>query len=298
MYELSIVTITFNHEKFIAKCIRSIISQKTNFRYQLIISDDASQDNTAKIIEQFQIKYPGKIKFIKKEINIGAYENYVSTLSLVNSSFVVICEGDDYFCNENKLQIQYDYLINNPDKSICFHPVKVVHPGFFNKFKKKIFPKSKTRFFKNDLNINDLLMHNFMQTNSVMYRWRFKNGEDFKNNFPKNIMPCDYYLHLLHAQIGEIGFIDKIMSAYRIWEGGIWYNTDKDLTKHVLKHGINQLNFIIEVAKNIATDKYFYLKKNKDFVKKIIEILIENNKDMDIKNQIEFLKNFDIYNDI
>ena len=137
-----------------------------------------------------------------------------------------------------------------------------------------------------------------MQTNSVMYRWRFKNSEDFKNNFPKNIMPCDYYLHLLHAQIGEIGFIDKIMSAYRIWEGGIWYNTDKDLTKHVLKHGINQLNFIIEVAKNIATDKYFYLKKNKDFVKKIIEILIENNKDMDIKNQIEFLKNFDIYNDI
>ncbi len=293
MNKVNIITTTYNHQKFIAKCIKNIVNQKTNFKYKLIISDDASTDSTAKIIENFKIKYPEKIEFIKRSKNIGAYENYVNTLKLVDSPFVVICEGDDFFCNKHKLQIQYDYLLNNPDKSICFHPVKVLKSGLRNIFKRKIFPKPKNRFFKNDLDLNDLLEHNFIQTNSAMYRWRFINGKDFEDIFPKNIMPCDYYLHLLHAQTGDIGFINKVMSVYRIWDGGIWHNSrsEENFTKHILNHGINQLNFIIEVSKNIAIDKISYLEENKNLIQKIIKILIENNMKMDIKNQIEYFKN-------
>lgn len=290
MLLVNIITTTFNHEKFISKCIKSIISQKTNFEYQLIISDDASTDKTPEIIEKFKKKYPSKIKFIRREKNIGPYENYVSTLSLVNAPYVIVCEGDDYFCNKNKLQIQYDYLEKNSNKSICFHPVKILRAGRLKIFKKEIFPKPKNRFFKQDLNLSDLLNHNFIQTNSAMYRWRFQNKDEFNKYFPKNIMPCDYYLHLLHSQVGEIGFIDKIMSVYRIWNGGIWHYSQKNLEKHNLNYGVQQLNFIIEVAQNIASDKKFYLNHNKLFVEKIIEIFENNNRVSEISQQIDFLE--------
>jgi glycosyltransferase involved in cell wall biosynthesis len=294
---VNIITTTFNHEKFISKCIKSIISQKTNFQYQLIIADDASTDKTPEIIEKFQKKYPSKIKFIRRAKNIGAYENYVSTLSLVNAPYVIVCEGDDYFYDKNKLQIQYDYLEKNPLKSICFHPVKISRTYFSNIFKKEIFPKPKKRFFKQDLNLNDLLKHNFIQTNSALYKWRFQNKDEFFNSFPKNIMPCDYYLHLLHAQVGDIGFIDKAMAVYRIWNGGMWYDSNKNFEKHNLKFGAQQLNFIIEVIKNIATDKKFYLNYNEFFIEKIIEVFKNNNRLSEISQQIDFLKNLSDKND-
>jgi len=290
MNDVNIITITYNHEKFIKTTLDSFLMQKTNLKFKIIISDDCSTDNTPKIIEKYYKKYPNLIKFIKREKNIGSINNYIETLTNVDAKYVIICEGDDYFYNKNKLQIQYDYLEKNPDKSICFHPVKIKKEGyFFKNLFPKIFPKPKHRFYKNNLTLEDLLSHNFIQTNSAMYRWRFKDSNDFLNNFPNNIMPCDYYLHLLHAKVGDIGFINKPMAVYRFWKGGIWFASNNDIEKHFLSHGISELNFYIAVAKNIATKPPSYLKHIQNRIDLIKNYFLKNNRLNEIKNELKYL---------
>ena len=307
MSNVNIITITYNHEKFIKKTLKSFLMQKTNFKFNIIIADDCSTDGTQKIIEKYQKKYPKIIKFIKREKNIGVVNNYIKTLSEADAKYVIICEGDDYFTNKNKLQIQVDYLEKNPDKSICFHPVKIrkesnffqsiFHPkregGFlYNILNPNIFPKPETRSFKNTLNLEDLLSKNFIPTNSAMYRWRFKDSNDFIDNFPNNIMPCDYYLHLLHAKVGDIGFIDRTMAVYRIWSGGIWYNSTKDLEKHYLTHGIGLFNFYIEVAKNIAKNTILYINLNQSTIDYVKNIYLKNNRLNEIESAVKNLSKY------
>jgi glycosyltransferase involved in cell wall biosynthesis len=290
MNDINIITTTYNHEKFIKTTLDSFLMQKTNLKFKIIISDDCSTDNTSNIIEEYYKKYPNLIKFIKREKNIGAINNYIHTLSNVDAKYVIICEGDDYFCDKNKLQIQYDYLEKNPDKSICFHPVKIKKEGYYfkNLFPKK-FPKPKRRFYKNNLTLKDLLQNNFIQTNSAMYRWRFKDSNDFFDNFPNSIMPCDYYLHLLHAKVGNIGFIDKTMAVYRIWNGGIWFNSNANIDKHLSLHGLKQLNFYLAVAKNIATDSASYIKQNQNRIDVIKNYFLKNNRFNEIEKELKYL---------
>jgi hypothetical protein len=91
-----------------------------------------------------------------------------------------------------------------------------------------------------------------------MYRWRFVN-ENIQDIFPKDILPGDHFLHLLHAQIGQIGFIDDTMAVYRRHAGGIWWDRTFDLEKSYLQHGIEEIGFYNAVYKYITPepDRYF-----------------------------------------
>jgi glycosyltransferase involved in cell wall biosynthesis len=290
MHKLNIVSTTYNQQNFIKQTLDSFLMQKTDFDFNIIIADDCSTDNTSSIISSYAKQFSTKIKFIQRQQNLGIIQNYIQTLANVDAKYVIICEGDDYFTHKNKLQIQVDYLEKNPNKSICFHPVKIIKDGgFFKNIFIKKFPKAKKIFYKTTLNLNDILIRNFIQTNSAMYRWRFTTADDFLNNFPNNIMPCDHYLHMLHAQVGEIGFINKTMSAYRIWQGGTWFNSNNNIEKHILKHGENQLNFMVAVAKNIATDRQKYLTNNYKNINAIKEIFTKYNQLTKINKQLSDL---------
>ncbi len=70
------------------------------------------------------------------------------------------------------------------------------------------------------MNLETLLSTNFIQTNSVLYRWRYNKGDYLE--FNTNIAPADWYIHLLHAEVGRIGYIDKVMGVYRKHQGGMW----------------------------------------------------------------------------
>jgi len=176
-------------------------------------------------------------------------------LTLVKSEYLIVNEGDDYFTDPLKLQKQVDFLDKNTNFSICFHPVRV----FFEDGSKKdeIFPSKKFRFGKSILDLNDLLNHNFIQTNSCVYKWRFGIKEKIEDFLPKNIMPGDYFLHLLHAQKGKIGYINEVMAEYRMHSAGIWYCK----SKRILTYGMKILNFFLEVNKTIAQKSYGYRAK-------------------------------------
>ena len=120
---LSINTMTYNHEKYIAQCIEGILMQKTNFAFELLIHDDASTNNTAAIIKEYEKKYPNIIKPIyqtenkwSKGIKISATYQYPRA----KGKYIAVCEGDDYWIDENKLQMQVDFLENNPEYGMCY----------------------------------------------------------------------------------------------------------------------------------------------------------------------------------
>ncbi|GHU41949.1 hypothetical protein FACS1894190_10660 [Spirochaetia bacterium] len=253
---VTIVCTTYNHEKFIRDALESFVTQKTNFPFQAIIADDCSTDKTPDIIREYEQQYPDIIKPIYRGQNIGAMNNGIDTLSRAHSKYVISNEGDDYFTNPQKLQKQVDFLEVHPECSICFHPVEIIFED--NSRPIEIFPSPEHRFNKTLLSLGDILKHNFIQTNSCMYRWRFVN-EDIQDVFPKDILPGDWYLHLLHTQTGCIGFIDEVMSVYRRHSGGMWYDSYKDLQGLFLKYGSNMLAFYDNVCKNIAPNPNDYL---------------------------------------
>ena len=169
--KVSIVCITYNHEQFIRQALESFVMQEADFDFEVIVSDDCSIDKTGEIIKEFEQAYPKIIKSVCQKKNLGAISNFIDVLSRVKSNYVALCEGDDYFTDPCKLQKQVDFLEANPDFSVCLHSVKAICE---DKSKEdEILPLLEQRFKKNTLGLDDLLVHNFIYTNSVMYRWRF-----------------------------------------------------------------------------------------------------------------------------
>ena len=195
--------------------------QKVNFKYEILVHDDASTDGTDKIIKEFQIKFPDIVKPVFQTENqfrkgTAFVKNFL--WKNIKGKYVALCEGDDYWTDESKLQKQVDYLDSHEECTVCFHPVKVIWEKHPEK-KSYIFPPQKFRNGKSLLVFEELLKANFIQTNSVVYRWILKGREDL---FPDNILPGDWYLHLLHAREGKIAMLDQVMAVYRRHSGGIW----------------------------------------------------------------------------
>ena len=112
---VSIIMPTYNHEKYIRQAIESVLAQECNFSYQLLIGEDFSTDKTREICQSFADLYPDKIILLPSYKNLGLVLNYKQLFDACNSKYVAILEGDDYWTNENKLQMQIDIMENNED---------------------------------------------------------------------------------------------------------------------------------------------------------------------------------------
>jgi len=117
----TVLMIAYNHRPYIRLAIESVISQKTSYPFKVHIFDDASQDGTTDIILDYAKRYPDLIvPFIARE-NRGAQENIWAAYCSVDTKYCAMLECDDYWCDEEKLQMQIDALEQNPDCSFCAH---------------------------------------------------------------------------------------------------------------------------------------------------------------------------------
>jgi glycosyltransferase involved in cell wall biosynthesis len=110
---VSVNMITYNHEPYIRKAIESILSQKTNFPFELVIGEDCSTDGTREIVFDYAQRYPGIIRVITSNENVGMQKNLYRTELSCNGKYIAYCEGDDFWHREDKLQIQTDYMESN-----------------------------------------------------------------------------------------------------------------------------------------------------------------------------------------
>ncbi len=124
--EVSIFCLTYNHRKYISKALEGMLNQKTDFLYEILIHDDASTDGTQEIIRQYEEKYPNIIRAVYERENKFGKSNYSKDifLPMMKGRYVAYCEGDDYWCDDNKLQMQYDVLKKCDSLAMCVHKVQ------------------------------------------------------------------------------------------------------------------------------------------------------------------------------
>ena len=101
---VSIVVITYNHEKYVRKCLDSILMQNVDFSFEIIISDDFSTDQTAQIITEYQVQYPDIIKPYLRTLNVGATRNQYDCFLRCTGDYIAILDGDDFWINNLKLK--------------------------------------------------------------------------------------------------------------------------------------------------------------------------------------------------
>jgi glycosyltransferase involved in cell wall biosynthesis len=208
-YLVSVCLITYNHEKFIAKAIESVLMQKTNFKFQLVIADDCSTDGSKKILLNFKDKYPDRIHLILQQTNIGPAKNWIDLLSFPRSKYLAYFEGDDYWTDPNKLQKQFDFLESNDDFGLVYTKSSVEVNG-----------KISSKQIGNPESFYSLFEFNFIPTLTVMFRSVY--FESFTSKFHTEILEWkigDYPLWLWIYINSKLKFLDYTTSVHRVVRG-------------------------------------------------------------------------------
>lgn len=230
---VSICCLTYNHERYIREALDSFVNQKTNFKYEILIHDDASTDKTAEIIREYEEKYPDLVKPIyQKENQYSKKKRITLTYQFprVKGKYIAMCEGDDYWCDENKLQQQFDILENNADISLC------VHDSLCKNYKtgteKEINGYSKNKILDLKQYLIDYLEvepKTLFQTSSYFFRTKAIESL-LADDIPFFFKECpvgDIPLVLLIGMSGKICYLKKTMSVYRMGVAGSWTASNK-----------------------------------------------------------------------
>lgn len=228
--KVSISCLVYNHEPFIRQTIESILAQKVNFDYEILIHDDASTDNSQNIIREYTEKYPDIIKPIyqtenqfSKGVDIGCKYN----LPRAKGKYIALCDGDDYWIDPYKLQKQVDFLDSHTDYALCCHRALVKYEDS-NRAPHRMPDDS---IFTNNISYELLLETNFIVTSSVMYRLDNRVISALTNEVPKDILPYDWYTYFLIVNGQKIKLMEDVMSVYRINPQSIWSDFWEDREK-------------------------------------------------------------------
>ena len=219
----------YNHEKYIRSALEGFVMQKTNFKYEVIIHDDASTDNTAKIIREYELKYPEIIKPIYQTENQyqqgkGLLVNYL--FPNAKGKYIAFCEGDDYWTDETKLQLQFDYM-EKTDCSLCVHKVQCCNED--NSYNATVIPEQQYQLNK-DTTIAPIEMAKFLfhkagypfHTSSFFMKRELMVGSLYKEI--SLYMNGDAAYLRAAMECGNIGYIDRVMSHRRLLTIGNWNN--------------------------------------------------------------------------
>lgn len=217
--KVSVAMITYNHERFIAKALDSILMQRTDVDYEIVVGEDCSTDNTREILVSYQKRHPEKFKLLLHEKNLGAYLNAKQTFEACTGEYIAILDGDDYWTCPDKMQKQVDFLDSHPDFAICFNDSLIVYEDQSRE------PTSYRPHQKKRSTIEDILLDNYIPTSSVMYR-RGLYGE--LPEWFSTLRIGDWPLHVLNALHGDIGYLDETMSVYLVHGGGVWSLRDRN----------------------------------------------------------------------
>lgn len=211
---VSVLMTAYNQGRYIGKAIASVLEQKTTFPFgvQLVISDDASTDNTVQVCRMFQERYPDAVYLIIQPWNMGLAHSLASAWPLCHGRYIAILEADDYWCDALKLHAQTLFMESHPSYSMCFtgtdisSPVPTHHKRwpYWHISKDTVWPM-------------DLIAHNPVANCSVMYRHMFNPFAE--NPWLLDLPYCDIPLHVLHAMKGPVGYLPKIMATYRLHQG-------------------------------------------------------------------------------
>ncbi|GAA4321114.1 glycosyltransferase family A protein [Pontixanthobacter gangjinensis] len=218
---VSVLVQTYNHENFLKQCLDSILDQKTNFDFEILLGEDNSTDSTRNICIEYAKKYPEKIRLFlhydenKIKVNGIITGNFNALFNFYNAKgrYIAFCEGDDYWTDPYKLQKQAGFLEKNGAYSLCFHPYKVLQHGSIPD--PGLIEQPTTDITSEEL--QQLKQHPLLST--VCFR---NSLASLPSQIPEIINVDSFLLSLLGGK-GDAKYISEIRPGiYRKHQEGIW----------------------------------------------------------------------------
>ena len=214
---VSINCTTYNHERYIADALDGFLIQKTDFPIEILVHDDASTDRTPEIIRSYEERYSNIIKPIYQKVNQYSQGKKPSVFNFerAQGEYIAMCEGDDYWTDEKKLQTQVSFLEANPDYVISGHDAFIVDEDG-NHIKDSKLPNS----YKRDYSGEELIMDKaWILTMSWVYRNLIKDYAPERNMVTNG----DKFLISIIGHYGKSKYHSEIKSAgYHVHSGGVW----------------------------------------------------------------------------
>ena len=225
---VSVLCITFNHQKYIRRCLDSMVNQKTDFRYEIIIHDDASTDGTPNIVREYAQRYPDLIiPILQKENQYSQGVDMMKDFMFPKASgeYIVELEGDDFWCDQNKLQLQVDAMRKHPECALCVHKTGTVDAGgsrlswqfpmmnleegviTTQKLMELTLNEDSWPFHLSSLMVNVQLYREYMDFETVGFPAKFFRVGDLPR-------------YLFYGLKGDAYYIDREMSVYTVDSGG------------------------------------------------------------------------------
>lgn len=224
---LSIRCLVYNHEPFLRQCLDGFVMQKTNFPFEAIVHDDASTDGSAAIIREYAEKYPDIIKPIYETENQyskrdGSLTRIMDAAMHPDSKYVALCEGDDYWTDPNKLQMQVGFLESHPEYSMCFHRANTIIDKTGEEMQEQ--PGDTFRNIQaRDYESTELFEVWTVPTASMVYR---KECQFYPLKKRYRNLYGDIVRVLSSAEMGKVRGIDRVMSVYRVQNKGLTFSPD------------------------------------------------------------------------
>lgn len=256
---VSVIVVTYQHINFIRQCLDGILMQEVDFEYEILLGEDDSTDGTREVCMEYAKKYPDKIRLFlhRRENNIkiagrptGRF-NFLYNLYSARGKYIALCEGDDYWNNDFKLQTQVKYMEKYSNVSLCYGNAtslkedKKVELGELIQSKRKPI-----------IGIKEIVIRNQCITNTVLFR---SNALKIPFGF-ENAPYGDWALYCSLAMQGKIAYLDEVFSIYRIHEGGIFSHLDEGTQ---LKNEIITQKFINKFTSYKYTEIIFPVLLNK-----------------------------------
>lgn len=210
---VSVFVITYNHERYIGQALDSILNQKGHFRIKIFLGADVGEDATQDICKQYAEDHPENIELLPRPHNIGMMRNGLETFNAcTGGDFIALCEGDDYWIDDYKIQNQLNFFADNPDYTIC------AHNALYLNDEGKLWVYEDDLVKSREISFEKLATKNHFPSASIMYR---NVGVKLDESFLKFPLG-DWFLHLQHMQKGRMMYLNNCMSIYRVHNEGDW----------------------------------------------------------------------------
>jgi len=217
---VSICCVTYNHENYLRQCLDGFVMQKTSFPFEILVHEDASTDSTAKILKEYEAKYPHLFRCVYQSENQFAKQNTLINIlfPMSRGKYVALCEGDDYWTDPYKLQKQVNFLEANTDYGLVSSDItlineegEIIPDTEFLKRQKK-YAKSGNVFF-------DLIQYNFINTLTVCFRRSLIDFDQLDSD--KHWYFYDYGYWLKIAMKAKVHIMNEKTAYYRIHDKNI-----------------------------------------------------------------------------
>ena len=213
--QISIILLSYCHEKYIRQALESILNQETGLRYEVLVGDDASQDKTRDIIQEYVLRYPNVVRPVFREKNVGVSYSLFDLLYRSQGKYIAILEGDDFWLDKQKIQKQFDFLESHPEYVGCCSKCLVVDENSNPDYERSCH----ITWNKKDFTLGDLVeswqMPGQLGTMMLQNIFSGKDPEAYNVLYEAHPMVCDKTILLLALLRGSVYCSNEVLSAYR-----------------------------------------------------------------------------------